>query len=862
MAKKKVEAEQVIKEDIIEHSLDNLMGECYSVYAKDVVQGRSIPDVRDGLKPVQRRIIFDMNKNGYFAEKETVKCAKIVGDVIGKFHPHGDTSVYDALVRISQNWKLINPLVEFQGNNGSIDGDGAAAYRYTEAKMSKLAVELINDIDKDTVDMVLNFDDTEYEPVVLPAKFPNLYVNGADGIAVGISTAIPTHNLKEMCDAVVYRIQHQDCTLDELLEIVKGPDFPTGGIIYDGPGLRSMYETGRGKVEICSKWTIENDKNGTHVIITEIPYEVQKKKLVYEIDKIVHSNQIDGLLEVRDETEMEGVRIVLDIKEGSDPNIILEYLKKQTPLLSSYSPNMVAIVNGRPKLLSLTDYLDAFIDFQQEILTRKSKHDLQANLERVHVLDGIIKAVSIIDDVIATIKNSSNKGDARTNLMTKFDFTEPQAEAILMMQLYRLSNTDIVKIEEEIKSLNKEISHLKSILSSKSKLNSEIIVEIQSISSRYSVDRKSIISSKSEDIVINKRDLISNEEMKLAVTSSGYIKRSSLISYDRSKSDLPGIKKGDLLVAADNVFTIDYALCFTNKGNFLFLPIHEIVEQKWKEEGKHINYLVQLPVNEKIVKVIAVEDFDQNVYICAVSKQGQIRRTLLSEFVATRTSKPIGMMKLGVNDELADVCFTTGNSDLLIFSNDGKAIKFNENDITPSKLKTFGSKAMKNLKDGQIVSLYSLEQGEKVKVLLITDGGFTSIIDSNNIDVSERALAGSVVMKYFKSEPHSIIGTCILDTKAEKNVFYLMLDNDDIISFEVNDYHLGTEKYARRNYELVGDKNIKGIYNFPVNYIKKGLKTYVVETPKVQNEETPADDEEDSDSKDFEQISMFDLNGD
>lgn len=861
MGKKKELVKEII-ENINPSPLDSLMGECYSVYAKDVIKDRAIPDVRDGLKPVQRRIIFDMYKNGMFFERPTVKCAHIVGDVMGKLHPHGDSSIYEAIVRMSQDWKVNAALISFQGNNGSIDGDGPAAYRYTEARLSELAFSMVEDIDKNTVDMALNFDDTELEPIVLPARFPNLYVNGTQGIAVALATDIPPHNLREMCDATIFRIQNPKCSLDDLLNIVQGPDFPTGGIIYRSEGLRTMYENGRGRIEICSKWDIVEDKNGTHVIISEIPYGVFKKDIVYAIDLIRQSGAIDGINEVRDETEMFGVRIVLDIKEGCDANLILQYLVKHTPLQSPYNANMVAIVDGRPKTLSLIDYLDSYIVFQQEVIRRRSNFILEKDKDRVHILDGLVKAVSIIDQVVACIKASKNKADSKTNLMNKFGFTEPQAEAIVTLQLYRLSNTDITKLLEEKSDLEEEIKKLNDILTSSKKLNSVIVGYLKSISSSYSVDRKSIIVDKPEEVTIDKRDLIANEEVMIAVSRDGYLKRSSMKSYKSSFTEIPGLKIGDCLIASDVANTVDYLLCFTNKGNYCFLPIHEIQDGKWKDEGKHINYICQVPFDELIIKAIIVEDFNPNAYIVSISAKGRIKRSSLADFYAQRYSKPICMMRLGREDYLADVVLTNGNKNLLLIASDGKSSYYNENELVPMGLKTSGVKAMNGIKDNKIIKMLAFDNDEKCKLAIITNKLHERIFDISNLDLTERLGRNYIIMKSFKSDPHEIKLINKINKESDFMLIYALDTLKELIEIKIDDYHVTPiEKYAKYNMDNVpADKIINEEYCFQCDHAKKDMKTFKI-PPKGGNNQ--ADEGEKEEKKpEFEQISMFDLNGD
>ena len=863
MAKKKVEkVEETVVENISFSSLDQVMCDDYAIYAKYVIQNRAIPDVRDGLKPVQRRIIYSMYESGYLFHKPTKKCARIVGDVMGKYHPHGDSSIYEALARMSQNWKINMNLIDFQGNNGSIDGDGPAAYRYTEARLAPLAEELVRDLEKETVDMDLNFDDTLFEPSVLPAHFPNLLLNGTEGIAVAMATEIPPHNLRELVEATIYRINHPHCGFDELLSIIKGPDFPTGGHLLNSEGIRNIYTTGKGKIDIRAKYEIIEEKDRNLIVISEIPYKVIKKDISYAIDTIRQKKEIDGIIEVIDATEMHQIKIIVSLKKDVDPNIVMNYLLQKTPLQTSYSANMVAIVNGRPETLNICTYLDSYIAHQQEVTTRRTRFDLAKDKKRLNVVDGLIKAISILDEVIETIRASHNKSDAKNNIIAKFGFNEEQAEAIVNLQLYRLTNTDVTKLQEEAKSLRDEIEELNYILNDPKKLNRVIISDLKFIANKYGIDRKTEIIDANRDFSIDKRDLILKEDVMLAVTTDGYIKCSSFKSYKSSNSVMPGIKGDDVLVAADTVNTGDFILSFTNKGNFIFTPVHEIQDGKWKDEGKNINYLTSLSANEKIIKTIGVEEFIDNVYIVTVSKRGQIKRTLLKEFVAQRYSKPICSMKLLKNDELADVAFTSGNSDLLVVSSNGLATLFNENELTPLGNKTAGVKSLNNIKEGHIVSLITFEQDERAKLLLLTDKGNLRICDSGNVEKTERLGKTTVLFKTFKYDPHSLIaciklGKEVVSKNLETKLLCITKDNKSI-EVSTNDYHLTPmDKYAKTNIEIDENVILEKFHNFAITYIKKDMKTYAPTPVEVKKPQFDSGDDDE-----FIQISIFDELGD
>ena len=882
MARKVVE-EVTPNENISAESLDTIMGDKYAVYAKYVIQDRAIPDVRDGLKPVQRRIIFSMYQNGNTYEKQTKKCAKIVGDVMGKYHPHGDSSIYEALVRLSQPWKMSEPLVIFQGNNGSIDNDPAAASRYTEAKLNEFSENLINDIDKNTVDMTLNYDDTEFEPVVLPCRFPNLYVNGSDGIAVAIATQIPPHNLEEISNAVIYRIQHPNCELDELLEIVKGPDFPTGGIIYQSQGIKDIYETGRGKIEIASKLKVDtSNKNYNEIIISEIPYGVVKQNLVYSIDRIKKSHEIDGINEVKDLSSGDNIEIVIETKKDVDPQIIIAYLMNKTQLKVSYSANIVAICDKHPRTLSLINYLDYYINFQVEVITRRTNFLLKKAKDRLHIVKGLIKAISVINEVIKIIRSSKDKADAKLNLQKAFDFSEPQSEAIVTMRLYRLTNTDVSIYIKEKEDLINQIKDFEEILTNPNKLRKIIINDLKEIVKKFGNPRRTMIEEKLDEVQVDKRDLIAKEDVYVVITRDGYIKRSSLKSYKSSNGSLPGVKINDSIVMASVANTIDYILCFTNKGNYIILPVHEILEGKWKDEGKHINYICNLPQQENIIKCFVIKDFNINVTICTVSKLGQIKKTVLSEFYSQRINKPIGCMKLTSADEVADVCILHGNSNILIITKAGKATYFNENDISDTRLKTSGVKCIATLSDSTISSVLSFEIGERCKMLFLTNYGMCKILDSNVLNLRHRLEKCDLLLRSFKTQVHELVLLKKVPLNASEITLDCVLDNSSLFELKVDDFHVTPlDKYCKKNIDTLADnRKISFAYNFEVETIDANtkvdkkrpkpspVKKDVEDDGKVNvvtiDYDGKLDNEENDDSSEgkVEQISIFDDMGD
>ena len=890
MAKKRVQEEEPIVENISVESLDGVMGDRYAIYAKYVIQDRAIPDVRDGLKPVQRRIIYSMYQNGNTYQKATKKCAKIVGDVMGRFHPHGDTSIYDALVRLSQTWKMSAPLIAFQGNNGSIDSDPAAAYRYTEAKLNEFSENLIRDIDKNTVDMTLNFDDTEFEPVVLPGRYPNLFVNGSEGIAVAIATEIPPHNLKEMCEAEIYYIQHPKCTLDDLLTIVKGPDFPTGGIVYECQGIKDMYETGRGKIEIASKVEIDtSNKNYNELIISEIPYGVVKKSLVYSIDLIKKSHEIDGITEVKDLSSGDEIRISVELKKEVNPEIVLAYLMNKTQLKVSYNSNIVAICDKHPRTLGLISYLQYYSDYQIEVITRKFNFELKKSKDRLHIVEGLIKSVSVINEIIKIIRASKDKADSKVNLINTYEFTEIQAEAIVTMRLYKLSNTDVKIYLDEKEELEKTIAYLEETLADQNKIKKVIVNDLKEIAKKYGVPRRTVIESKKEEIQIDKRDLIVKEDVYVVVTEDGYVKRSSLKSYKSSNSPLPGVKQNDRIVMSQIVNTADYILGFTNKGNYLIMPVHEIIETKWKDEGKHINYMCNLPLQEMIVKCIVIEDFDIPVSICTVSKKGQIKKSPLIDFYNQRTTKPICCMRLTGDDELSDVGILYGNTNIYLASENGeKTTYFNENAFENTKLKTSGVKGISTLGKSSIYTMLTIRPEEKAKVLFATDKGFVKITDSSYFTLTDRLGKTSKILDSFKSNPHLMKYSQKISNKPEALSLYCLMKNGDVNEYVVSDFHLTPqEKHCVTNldkFEIKDDKKdlISSIYNLEVDVIRKDVKLDDTSSISVSSSKSTKpstndvlttdkkekvrivtiDDDTNEDNESYEQISIFDEFGD
>ena len=749
-------------ERIYEYSLEEIMGQRFGSYSKYIIQDRAIPDVRDGLKPVQRRIIFSMYKEKNTYDKPYRKSAKTVGDVIGNYHPHGDTSIYDAMVRMSQDWKLRLPYIDMHGNNGSIDGDSPAAYRYTEARLSKISNELIRDIDRDTVEFAPNFDDTIMEPTVLPARFPNLLVNGSTGISAGYATNIPPHNLGEIIDATIKRIDNPNCTLESLMGIVKGPDFPTGGIVEGIDGIKKAYENGRGKVIVRARTFFEETKGKLSLIITEIPYEVNKSQLVRKIDEIRIDKKIDGILEVRDESDRDGLRIAIDIKKDSNKEVILNYLLKNTELQISYNFNMIAIVNRAPKQLGLREILDAYIVHQKEFITRRTKFDLEHAKARLHIVEGLIRCLSILDEVIKAIRASKNKTEAKDNLVKLFDFSELQAEAIVMLQLYRLTNTDVTLLEDEMKNLNIMVNGLQAILDNEEVLKNVMKDELRKIKREYALSRKTDIKEEITEIKIDTKEMIPKEDVIVTVTKDGYIKRTSVRSYQASNDDA-AVKEGDYLLGVYELNTLDVLLLFTNLGNYLYIPVHLIPSAVWKDLGKHVSNIVKLEQEEEIINAIPIINFDTKMTIVIGTRNGMIKKTNLEEFKSSRYSKPICCMKLKDNDKVIDA-FVSNKSEIFISTSNGYGLWFSENEIPTVGIKASGVKAI-NLKDDTVatISNFNLEDTEYISI--ITEKGTGKRVRLSEFDKSSRAKRGLMILREVKSNPYKVLKSFIIDSK-------------------------------------------------------------------------------------------------
>ncbi|QAY66096.1 DNA gyrase subunit A [Paenibacillus protaetiae] len=706
--------------------LEEVVGDRFGRYSKYIIQDRAIPDVRDGLKPVQRRILYAMYESGNTPDKPYRKSAKTVGDVMGNYHPHGDSSIYEGMVRMAQPWKMGHVLVDGHGNWGSLDDDPAAAMRYTEARLSSIAMELLRDIDKRTVQFKDNFDNTAKEPVVLPSRYPNLLVNGASGISAGFATEIPTHNLREVIDACIAVMANADITLDELMQIVKGPDFPTGGIIMGGEGIREAYTTGKGRIYVRAKTEIEDLRGGKQqIVITEIPYQVVKARLVTAMENIRLEKKVEGIAEVRDETGRNGLRIVVELKKDADAEGILAYLLKKTDLQTTYNFNMVAIVNKQPQQLGLKPILQAYIGHQKEVVTYRTQYELEKAEDRAHVLEGLVKALNLLDEVIATIKASKNRADAQHNLVEKFAFTERQADAILTLQLYRLTNLEISSLEKEHKEILKRISYLKSILDSEKKLLGVIKDELVEIRDKYAIERRSAIQQEVEELKVNLEVMINSEDVLVTLSREGYVKRTSMLSFTRSGGELDssGVKEGDVISDLLLVNTLDNLLLFTRKGQYYMLPVHQVPEFKWKDNGTAIVNVIPLPKDDSIVSVIPVKDFnDEASSLVFVTKRGNVKRTLLKDYMTTR-STAIAACKVADGDEVVDVKLSDGKKQLLLVSKLGMSIRFEESEVNPMGRVAGGVRGM-SLKDDDEIIGFEFVFDDEGELLVLSDMGY------------------------------------------------------------------------------------------------------------------------------------------
>ena len=806
--------EDVLKR-IHEYSLEEIMGSRFARYSKYIIQDRAIPDVRDGLKPVQRRILWAMYKDKNTYDKQFKKCANAVGNVLGKYHPHDDSSVYEALIRMSQNWKQNHTLVEVDGNNGSIDGDPPAAYRYTECRLSKISEELLKDIDKDTVNMAPNYSDTLFEPTVLPAKFPNLLVNGTNGISAGYATNIPPHNLIEVCDAVIKRIDSPNCHEDSIYEIIKGPDFPTGGIIEGLDGIKQAFKTGKGRLIVSSKCEFQKNKGKEQIVITEIPFDVNKQLLVKKIDDVKYEKKIDGIAEVRDESDKESaIRIVIDLKPGVDKDLILKYLLKNTDLQTTYSYNMVCIDQRRPRLLGIIPIIDAYIDHQKDVITKRTKFDLDFAQKEMHITEGLVKAISILDEVIAVIRGSKNKQDAIQNLVKKWDFTEDQATAIVMLQLYRLTNTDVTVLMEKLENLKKIIENLQAILNDESKLKMVIKEELRRIKKEYGVPRKTEIKAEVSDLKIDEKELINKEDVILILTNDGYLKRVSLKSHNSNDGET-ALKPGDYVVGYMQTNTLNKLCIFTSLGNYLYIPIHEIPACKWKDLGKHISNIVTMNPDDKVVNVYVINESISNPTITFFTKNGMVKQTPLNDMIVSRYNKSYTAIKLKGDDEVVNVTITKPN--VLIITKTGYYLNYKSSEIPVSGPKTSGVKGI-NLKDDEVISgVTYYDEDEYIDVF--TNQGTAKRIKLKDLNTLSRAKRGTTLIKKVKTTNYELLSAFITNSKDTIGIKC----NNDIITLKNSEIPINdlastgsvitkqklTKAFISKELKLIEDKDIE-----------------------------------------------------
>lgn len=799
--KKNVTTQEVI-EKIIDFSLEEIMGERFGRYSKYIIQDRAIPDVRDGLKPVQRRILYSMYREKHTYDKPYVKSARSVGDIMGKYHPHGDSSIYDAMVRMSQWWKQNTVYIDMHGNNGSMDGDSPAAMRYTEARLSKISNELLRDIDKDTIAWAPNFDDTLPEPTVLPARYPNLIVNGSTGISAGYATNIPPHNLGEIIDATIKRIDSPNCRLETIMDIVKGPDFPTGAIVEGIDGIRSAYENGRGRIIIKSRCSFVENKKDLALIVTEIPFEVNKAQLVRKIDEIRIDKKIEGIIEVRDESDKDGLRIAIDLKPDCNRELVLNYLLKNTDLQVTYNFNMIAIDNRRPRQLGLLDILDAYIKFQKEVITKRTNFDLLTAKARLHIVEGLIKCLSILDEVIRVIRASKNKSDAKVNLVNEFQFTELQAEAIVTLQLYKLTNTDVTLLEEELRNLNELVLKLQLILDDEDVLRNVMKDELRSVRKEYQTPRLTDIKDEITEIKIDTTVMIPKEDVIVMVTKDGYVKRTSIRSYQAS-TDEAILKDGDYVLGLFEINTSNTILLFTSLGNYLYVPVHTIPDLKWKELGKHISNIVKLEENEEIISVIPVSDFNIPINIVIATRDGMIKRTVLKEFEVSRYSKAITCMKLKDSDKVIMACMDQFN-DIFIATHMNYGLWFELADIPIVGLKTSGVKAIKLNAGDKVVSVSNFDALKDEYLTVFTDRKTAKRVKLSEFDKTSRARRGLLLLREVKTAPYRTFKACVFENRC-----LIGIKTDGIKTIKISEIPI-LDRYSTGS--LFVKENIKDVF--------------------------------------------------
>jgi len=765
---------------VIPVDINKEMKKCYIDYAMSVIVGRALPDVRDGLKPVHRRILYSLQELGLYPDKGYRKCARIVGDVLGKYHPHGDSSVYDALVRLAQDFSMRYMLVDGHGNFGSVDGDSAAAMRYTEARMNKIAVEMLRDINKNTVDFVPNFDGEEKEPSVLPSRFPNLLVNGSSGIAVGMATNIPPHNLGEVIDGTVMLIDNPETTVLELMSVIKGPDFPTGATIMGKAGIRAAYETGKGKIVVRAKAEIEEENSRHRIIVTELPYQVNKAKLIESIADLVKDKRIVGISDLRDESDREGMRIVIELKRDANPNVILNLLYKHTKMQDTFGVIMLALVDNAPQILNLKQVLNHYIEFQKEVITRRTTFELNKAKARAHILEGLKIALDNIDEVINIIRHSATSELAKNTLIDRFSLSEKQALAILEMRLRRLTGLERDKIEAEYNDLIKQIEYLESILASEEKLLQVIKQELIEIKNKYSDERKTAIEKVVNEIDIE--DLISEEDVVITLTNNGYIKRIVADTYSAQRRGGKGIqamttKEDDFVEHVVVTSTHSDVLFFTNRGRVYKLRAYEIPEAGRTAKGTNIINLIPIEPSERIQAVLTVKDNNKDGYLFMGTKHGIVKKTPLEDFKNLRKSGLIAI-SLREGDELLKVKITRGDANLIMVTENGYAVKFNESDVRPMGRSASGVKAI-TLKDNDKAVCLDIAV-EDEELLVISENGYGKRTPINQYKVQNRGGVGLITYK-ISDKTGKLVGATMCKDSDE-----LMLINSSGIAIRIN----------------------------------------------------------------------------
>lgn len=794
---------------IEERTLEDLMGDRFGRYSKSIIQERALPDIRDGLKPVQRRILFAMNKDGNTFDKGFRKSAKSVGNVMGNFHPHGDSSIYEALVRLSQDWKLREPLIEMHGNNGSMDGDPAAAMRYTEARLSKISNLMLQDIDKETVPMTLNFDDTEKEPVVLPARLPNLFVNGATGISAGYATEIPPHNLGELIEALIYLLAHPAATTTDLMEFVPGPDFPTGGIVQGRDGIKKAYETGRGRIVVRAKTAIEELRGGRQqIVVTEIPYEVNKAQLVKRINDLRLNKKVEGIADARDETDRSGLRIAIELKKNANADGILNYLLKNTDLQINYNFNMVAIDNHRPVRVGLKHYLAAYLAYQKEVITRRTTFKQKKAQERLHIVEGLIKALSILDQVIHTIRGSHNRADAQTNLVATYGFTTAQASAIVALQLYRLTNTDVTALEKEATQLQAALDQYQLILTEPKELNKVLRQELRAVKKEFATPRQTQIEAEVEKLTVDTKVTVADEDVIVMVSAAGYIKRTSIRSFNASPLAENGLKEDDYPLLIKPTTTLAHLFVFTSYGHLIYRPVHELFDAKWKETGEHLSLTIGLGSDETIVTAHLFNDLKQPGNFIFATSDGQIKQVNFAEVVpgARYKNHASQIMKLRGSATLVNALYTDptrAEQSLVAISQTGYALRFAVDEVPSQGLRTAGVRAINLKEDDQLANVALTAPTDRIA--LVTQRGSYKAMAVSELELGTRARRGNLILHRLKNA--HLVRDFLTYPADFTGTLEIVTDRPVRQDVQVADHHLGS---AKSNGSFVIDDESQG----------------------------------------------------